>query len=169
MKGCGNSDCKIEKPKGVSPVGRCRCKHKVSIEKLSHYQCKYCEKWWSIGDAPENRAWFCPWCGIRLEAEEKEIPIQYCTYEQWLPIETAPKDGTIILASGKNDGDEKKGRHIVVTLWKTVLGGTSEEKQGWGDDCDGICGEFMYLTHWMPLPIFPNFSIVHSGNCATAD
>jgi hypothetical protein len=37
---------------------------KRSIEKLSHFSCEKCEKWWSIGDAPEERDnWFCSWCG----------------------------------------------------------------------------------------------------------
>lgn len=35
-----------------------------SIEKLSHFRCSKCDKWFSIGDAPEHRQkWFCPWCG----------------------------------------------------------------------------------------------------------
>jgi hypothetical protein len=35
-----------------------------SIEELGHFSCRECEKWWSIGDAPESkRDWFCPWCG----------------------------------------------------------------------------------------------------------
>ena len=37
---------------------------KKSIELLYHFQCIFCNKWWSIGDAPEDKAkWFCPWCG----------------------------------------------------------------------------------------------------------
>lgn len=35
-----------------------------SIESLSHFWCKSCKKWWSIGDAPlDKHDWFCPWCG----------------------------------------------------------------------------------------------------------
>ena len=40
---------------------------KTSHENLVHFNCSYCEKWWSIGDAPERDHWFCPWCGKRLE------------------------------------------------------------------------------------------------------
>jgi len=37
---------------------------KVSIELLSHFSCRICNKWWSISDAPkEKKEWFCPWCG----------------------------------------------------------------------------------------------------------
>lgn len=36
-----------------------------SVEKLSHFQCDVCKKWWTIGDAPADRTmWYCPWCGI---------------------------------------------------------------------------------------------------------
>ena len=36
-----------------------------SIEKLIHFRCMYpdCGKWWTIGDAPTDRNYFCPWCG----------------------------------------------------------------------------------------------------------
>ncbi len=38
-------------------------KIKVCVEKLSHFNCNYCKKWWSIGDTPKRKKWFCPWCG----------------------------------------------------------------------------------------------------------
>lgn len=42
-----------------------------TIEHLSHFQCDACEKWWSIGDAPEDKKkWYCPWCG-KLHDEMK--------------------------------------------------------------------------------------------------
>lgn len=37
---------------------------KRNIELLSHFLCEFCQKWWSIGDAPiEKKEYFCPWCG----------------------------------------------------------------------------------------------------------
>ncbi|MEI6022446.1 MAG: hypothetical protein WCQ32_01215 [bacterium] len=39
-------------------------KHTVSVEKLTHFNCGHCKKWWSIGDAPKRKKWFCPYCGI---------------------------------------------------------------------------------------------------------
>lgn len=34
-----------------------------SIEHLSHFNCPYCHKWFSIGDAPlDRKEWTCPWC-----------------------------------------------------------------------------------------------------------
>jgi rRNA maturation endonuclease Nob1 len=42
---------------------------KASIERLVHFCCTVCSKWWSIADAPDRDHWFCPWCGVKLEAE----------------------------------------------------------------------------------------------------
>lgn len=37
-----------------------------SHEDLSHFWCKLCNKWWSIGDAPVDKTdWYCPWCGVK--------------------------------------------------------------------------------------------------------
>lgn len=42
-----------------------------SIEKLIHFNCPLCLKWWSIGDAPidTRKIWYCPWCGCSSEIE----------------------------------------------------------------------------------------------------
>lgn len=38
---------------------------KKSHEKLMHFSCGACKKWWSIAEAPQSKdKWFCPWCGI---------------------------------------------------------------------------------------------------------
>lgn len=35
-----------------------------SVERLAHFSCGKCNKWWSIADAPtRTRVWYCPWCG----------------------------------------------------------------------------------------------------------
>lgn len=40
--------------------------HKVSREELKHYNCKKCNKWWSISDGPDDpRELYCPWCGTK--------------------------------------------------------------------------------------------------------
>ncbi len=39
-------------------------KNKRTVEKISHFSCSKCKKWWSVGDAPKvKKKWFCPWCG----------------------------------------------------------------------------------------------------------
>lgn len=50
-----------------------------SVEKLIHFQCqvKSCKKWFSIGDAPINHVYYCPWCGnkpiklLQIQSNEK--------------------------------------------------------------------------------------------------
>lgn len=41
-------------------------KYQQSAERLVHFQCSYCDKWWTIGDPPEKDYWYCPWCGTLL-------------------------------------------------------------------------------------------------------
>ncbi|MFA4819275.1 MAG: hypothetical protein WC621_05555 [Patescibacteria group bacterium] len=38
---------------------------KKSREELTHFKCGVCSKWWTIGDAPRQPTWFCPWCGVK--------------------------------------------------------------------------------------------------------
>lgn len=42
-----------------------------SIEKLAHFRCVSCSKWWSVGDAPQRDEWFCPWCGLKQSFTDK--------------------------------------------------------------------------------------------------
>jgi len=63
---------------------------------------------------------------------------------EWRPIATAPKDGTRILASGRNYGLPGRGRHIVITSWN----------DGWANEYEDD-GGFPHLTHWQPLPAPP--------------
>ncbi len=44
-------------------------KGRQSAERLVHMTCGTCRKWWSIGDAPRRKEWFCPWCGRRQGLE----------------------------------------------------------------------------------------------------
>ena len=61
---------------------------------------------------------------------------------EWQPIETAPKDGTEILAWSRREG-------VFVVFWYTLMGGWC-----WtAHDLDG--DETMNPTHWMPLPELP--------------
>ena len=34
-------------------------------ETITHFQCEYCQGWWSIVNipAPKQNDWYCPWCG----------------------------------------------------------------------------------------------------------
>ena len=43
--------------------------HKVRVEKLFHFNCGYCGKWWTIGDWLPNpfHVLACPSCGRQAE------------------------------------------------------------------------------------------------------
>lgn len=46
----------------------------VSLEKMFHFRCSACSRWWSIADAPGDpaqRNWFCPWCGVEQGVDDK--------------------------------------------------------------------------------------------------
>ena len=63
--------------------------------------------------------------------------------QQWMPIETAPKDGTAVLVA--------EGRFIYCVEW-------NDEFEWWAVD-DNKLGPFRLRgaapTHWMPLPAAP--------------
>jgi len=46
--------------------------HEYSVERLYHFKCSDCKKWWSIGDYHLSRndddRLKCPYCGIEREA-----------------------------------------------------------------------------------------------------
>jgi hypothetical protein len=45
---------------------------KKSVEKLHHFGCVHCKKWWTVGDAPENKKiWWCPWCRKENKYEKR--------------------------------------------------------------------------------------------------
>jgi rRNA maturation endonuclease Nob1 len=46
----------------------------VSLEKMYHFRCVACTRWWSIADAPgtpTEREWYCPWCGLKQAVADK--------------------------------------------------------------------------------------------------
>ena len=45
-----------------------------SEETIHHYQCRTCEKWWSIGAPPTPpKQQFCPWCGVMQDFAESSV------------------------------------------------------------------------------------------------
>ena len=69
-----------------------------------------------------------------------------CT--EWLPIDSAPKDGTAVIAfipKPDTPGDE-----IDIVEWRCLCDGTGE--YGW---CHARCADGLGAgnpSHWMPLP-----------------
>jgi len=67
----------------------------------------------------------------------------HCKRPLWMPIETAPKDGRVILVHGCwYPGD--LGRAIAFTYWH-------DEDRAWVFDGE----EMMVMLYWMPLPEAP--------------
>lgn len=71
----------------------------------------------------------------------------------WKPIETAPKNGLMLLLSEDGHHDDFRGR-ITVGFWggQSADHGEDEEPSwtSWHEDL--TTGEFKQPTHWMPLP-----------------
>ena len=65
---------------------------------------------------------------------------------RWQTIDSAPKDGTHILAYGKG-----YGQYTHVTWWVPHIAAKCGERYGWHYPQNG----WMEPTHWMPLPAPP--------------
>lgn len=71
-----------------------------------------------------------------LEAADGEVAV-------WQPIETAPKDGTTVIAYRPTKPPHIEGMHWSEGCWY------------WSYDGDGPDGYAVPPTHWMPLPSPP--------------
>lgn len=63
----------------------------------------------------------------------------------WEPFETAPRDGTIVLAWIEVEGDPEYP-NVVLACWS----------DGWYDASTGEYGDWFQPTHWMPMPDPPH-------------
>lgn len=72
----------------------------------------------------------------------------------WQTIDTAPRDGTAILATGLNLGSPGQGRHYALARWERCEHPSPDDWSGWYEP-DGEGGPYYWLTHWMPLPGHP--------------
>lgn len=93
------------------------------------------------------------WFDLNNGASDDQIPflaeiIDRHAAPQWLPIESAPRDGSVFLATGWDCGVEKGTRHFAVAWWKNESGFFIEGPE----DDSSVQNRLSYLTHWMPLP-----------------
>lgn len=92
----------------------------------------------------------CPACPFRDFA----LPLSLPVVSQWQPIETAPRDGTVVLAYNAR-GARSGHRHFFAFSDPAPEGQCWAAEAGWrepGRDWPS------YPTHWMPLPAPPHTS-----------
>jgi hypothetical protein len=65
---------------------------------------------------------------------------------EWQPIETAPKDGTLVDLWISSKVDEGVGQRVSDCFCDGVR---------WHDGCAFVEDEWYRPTHWMPLPTAP--------------
>lgn len=82
--------------------------------------------------------------------------------DPWQPIETAPKDGTVIMLYSKRDGvatgawcSEVREDWQQIDATTKKLNGVEDLSQWHGTAANGVCIWSGHITHWMPLPPAP--------------
>jgi hypothetical protein len=93
----------------------------------------------------------------------------------WLPIETAPKDGTLFLCwvSAVQHGESDEGQQYQVDVsqadfcqWHAF---EEAADGGWFEPCCGHISDQQAVTHWMPLPPAPGASSSPACNGMSAE
>jgi hypothetical protein len=97
------------------------------------------------------------------EPEELEEAVEYVRADQWQPIETAPKDGTVVLLWAC-DEDEWEDAHDEPRdpqrYWYPAR--VSVQKHIWWI-AGGMMRQLKGATHWMPLPAAPSLHRANPG------
>lgn len=89
-------------------------------------------------------------------------PVSRAEGNGWMPIETAPKDGSDFLARWITLGDTPRAETIIAfwsldTIFRGFYGRNVSCLDGvkcFTGVANGLTGECL-LTHWQPLPSFP--------------
>ncbi|MEM9947989.1 MAG: hypothetical protein AAF810_18275 [Cyanobacteria bacterium P01_D01_bin.36] len=88
---------------------------KASIERLYHFNCDACQKWWAIADFPwgSQSSMWCPWCG-----HENTLPDKPMTGDDFINGQTAlnPAPGQIYRHYKHNPAAEKWHEYEVIGI-----------------------------------------------------
>lgn len=113
-----------------------------------------------IGNSWQSTIYQCDNCGCSLETGEEfdhgklwntRAPIPEAgNGDGWLPIETAPKDGTQVLCAFFSWGEPDKGYSMEVVSWM-------------GDCWASEAYPIYPPTHWRPLPSPPSIRSSDTG------
>jgi hypothetical protein len=96
---------------------------------------------------PIPSVWACRGAAAALRSAADQLDAQKAEIErQWQPIETAPKDGTRVLAGHFNGRGSNHDGYMVVDYWR---------KGGHATGFLKFNLEHWPATHWMPLPKAP--------------
>ncbi len=133
------------------------CAKHTTYSYLQHDTCDMCEVEQLRAEVKRLTASRDIWkrCANEYMQELLQLRSHQAAVPAWQPIETAPKDGTAILARNENTG----GTYVVG--WHR--GGASddlEDEPHWSDTPNANSAESLYFnglyfTHWMPLPAAP--------------
>jgi len=122
----------------------------------------------SEGHYPGDRFTMC----VRLTAAEaRALAALLREAGGWRPIESAPKDGTVVLLyCPQGDGSPGSTYRVTVGNWESDPGGITEHRdlegrylgqdesdgwEGWMSWDGGFSEDTMMPTHWRPLPAPP--------------
>lgn len=136
-------------------AGQVRPAEQCGIAGMLKTTCPYCEQGFTFdcptcsghglvgGHIPDGSGHGepCPDCNA------PQVPAPVGERELWLPIESAPKDGRRIFATGPNFGDPELGWHQCSAKW---FNGAWMESSDWS-----AASELQYLTHYIPTPPDP--------------
>ena len=91
--------------------------------------------------------------------------------QQWQPIATAPKDGTMFLCwvsaerysakDGEGSGQAHDVSQVDFCWWRQ--GPVEMPNAGYFDPACGQIGDTQDVTHWMPLPLLPSADAIREG------
>lgn len=75
---------------------------------------------------------------------------------EWMDIESAPRDGTVIVVYGKQDDVRDRDGGILLSPYTGLMTAYWDSvDEAWCSTASTYYGPFVEATHWQPLPTPP--------------